>query len=67
MAKKDDSMKRAIVQAVTIAALIAIGGGAWKTYLTAHDTALKLDQQQGKIEWLYNYMFPKDGHESPNR
>jgi hypothetical protein len=60
-------MWRDVVRAVMVAAILGIGGAAAKTYLTAHDTAIKVAEQDGKIEWLYNYMFPKDKHESPNR
>ena len=65
---KRDNMARDIIRALAVSFILAVSGGAFTAYMTLHDVAKEQGEQKGKIEWLYNYIFPKDGsHESPGR
>jgi hypothetical protein len=58
---KKSNMLMNVLQAVAISISLGVLGALWKTYIDVHDLKLLVQDQKGKIDWLYKYNFPKMG------
>lgn len=50
-----------LINGLTLAASIAVGGIVARAVVDIHDVKLKVAEQQAKIDWLYHYTFPEMG------
>jgi hypothetical protein len=50
-----------VLQAVVIAAALAVLGDLWKTYMDVHDLKIATQDEKAKLDWLYQYTFPHMG------
>ena len=53
-------MFRDVARAVIVAAVLGLAGTAGKMYMDLHDVKKAQEEEKGKIEWLYKYIFHKD-------
>jgi hypothetical protein len=67
MPSKGNKFLTNVLQAITIFLATAILGALGKTYLDVHDLKIAVQDQKGKIDWLYKYNFPKMGEGEDGR